>query len=98
MSAQPLLVLGERRRRLLLTRLADQARRWRTAWAPEAAEKFEAQCEATSSAGYAAPVAAHATHCWALDTGDERVAILLLPQVTFAWCVQEGGGLAPESK
>ena len=96
MSAQPLLVLGDSRRRVLLTRLADGARRWRGGWAPGSAEKFEAQCEATPRSGYSGPVAAVSTSCWALDVSGERVAVLLLPHVTFSWCVMEAGGLAPD--
>jgi len=96
-SAQPLLVLGERRRRQLLARLCDNARRWRQAWSPGSTEKFEAQCEATARTGYSVPVAAVSTSCWSLEVAGERDAVLLLPHVTFAWCVVEAGGLAPET-
>jgi flagellar motor switch/type III secretory pathway protein FliN len=96
MSGQPLLVLGDKRRRVLFTRLADNARRWRNAWAAGANDKFEAQCEAAPRGGYAEPVAAVSTSCWALELSGERVAVLLLPHVTFAWCVLEAGGLAPD--
>lgn len=91
MSAQPLLFLGDRRRAALTTRVASAARRWRQHWVPGANEEFEAECAAPQPAGFAAPVAAAATSCWALEVAGERVAVLMLPHGTFAWCVLESG-------
>jgi hypothetical protein len=93
MKAQPLLFLGERRRKALAERVALSARRWRQAWAAQAADTFEATCEAPEGAGYKEPVASVATSAWELQIGGERVAILLLPHATFAWCVHEAGGV-----
>jgi flagellar motor switch/type III secretory pathway protein FliN len=91
MSAQPLLFLGDRRRTAVAARADSAARRWRQHWVPGADDTFEAECEAPHAAGFAAPVAAVATSCWALDVAGERVAVLLLPHGTFAWCVLEPG-------
>lgn len=92
MKAQPLLFLGDRRRTALQDRIAAAARRWRQAWAPQTADTFEATCEPPGAAGFSAPVAAVAIGGWELTIGGERVAVLLLPHVTFAWCVHEAGG------
>jgi len=90
-NAPPLLFLGERRRAAIVARTASAARRWRQHWAPAASDEFEATCDAPQSAGFAAPVAAAATSCWALEVAGERVAVLMLPHGTFAWCVVESG-------
>jgi len=92
MKVQPLLFLGDRRRTALQERVAASARRWRQAWAPQASETFEASCEAPTASGFTAPVASVAISGWELCVGGDRVAVLLLPHVTFAWCVHEAGG------
>jgi hypothetical protein len=105
MSAQPLLFLGDRRRAAITTRTATAARRWRQHWLTAANDSFAVECEAPRATGPASPIAAVATGCWALDVAGERVATLLLPHGTFAWCVLEagaaaldfGGGVAAES-
>ena len=94
MSAQPLLFLGDRRRDAVALRTASAARRWRQHWVPGADDSFEVSCEAPAAEGFAAPVAAVATSCWALEIAGERVAVLLLPHGTFAWCVLEAGAQA----
>lgn len=94
MNAIPLLFLGDKRREALATRLASAARRWRQHWVPGAADIFEATCEAPAADGFASPVAAVAISCWALEIAGERVAVLLLPHGTFAWCVLEPGAQA----
>lgn len=91
MNAQPLLFLGDTRRSAIAARVAAAARRWRQHWVPGAGETFESTCDAPQAGGFAAPVAAVATSCWALDVAGERVAVLLLPHGTFAWCVLEAG-------
>lgn len=91
MNAQPLLFLGDRRRAALTAGAASAARRWRQHWVPGANDTFEADCEAPHAAGFSAPVATMATSCWALDVAGERVAVLLLPHGTLAWCVLESG-------
>jgi len=90
-SAPPLLFLGERRRAAIVARTASAARRWRQHWVPAASDEFDATCDAPQRGGFAAPVAAAATSCWALEVAGERVAVLLLPHGTFAWCVLESG-------
>ena len=93
MKSQPLLFLGERRRAALQERVAAAARRWRQAWAAQATDTFDISCEAPEAGGFTVPVAAVATSGWELELGGDRVAVLLLPHSTFAWCVHEGGGL-----
>jgi hypothetical protein len=93
MKTQPLLFLGERRRQALLERVAAAARRWRQAWAPQSTDTFEASCDAPEPGGYQAPVASVATSAWELEIAGERVATLLLPHSTFAWCVHEAGSV-----
>ena len=105
MNAQPLLFLGERRRKTLQERAAGAFRRWRQVWAPESQEVFEASCESPAAGGFVERVASVATSAWELQIAGERVAVLLLPHATFAWCVHAGGGppldgasaVAPES-
>ena len=92
MKAPPLLFLGERRRHALQARMAAALSRWRQAWAPDSQDVFEATCDAPAAAGFTAPVASVATSGWELLIGGERVALLLLPHATFAWCVHQGGG------
>jgi hypothetical protein len=94
MSTQPLLFLGDRRRTAVAARIASGARRWRQHWVPGADEAFDAECGAPQPEGFASPVASVATSCWALDVAGERVATLLLPHGTFAWCVLEAGAAA----
>lgn len=89
MSVQPLLFLGERRRRALVERFAAAARRWRKAWTLSD-EGFEVTCEPVTESGQA-PVGAAATSAWQYEVADERVAVLLLPHGTFAWAVHEAG-------
>lgn len=91
MSAQPLLFLGDRRRAALTARTSAAARRWRQHWMPGSGDVFESECEAPHAGGFAAPVAAVATSCWALQVAGDRIAVLLLPHGTFAWCVTESG-------
>lgn len=94
MNAQPLLVLGDRRREALLARTADAARRWRQSWLPQSTDTFECSCEppaATMPASMAASVASVATSCWALEVSGERIAVLSLPHSTFHGCVQQSG-------
>lgn len=93
MKAQPLLFLGDRRRAALLERIGASARRWRQAWAPQAADLFEAGCEAPAAGGFTAPVASVATSAWQFEVAGERVAVLLLPHATFAWSVHEAGSV-----
>jgi hypothetical protein len=90
MSTQPLLFLGDKRRRALLARVAESARRWRGSWAAQSTETFEAQCEPTAG-GYSEPVASISIGCWALEIDGERQAILLLPHSTLLWSVHETG-------
>jgi len=94
MSAQPLLFLGDRRREALTARTAAAARRWRQHWVPGADDAFDAACAAPHADGFAAPVASVATSCWALAAAGDRIAVLLLPHGTFAWCVTETGAAA----
>jgi hypothetical protein len=96
-ATQPLLVLGERRRAAVLARLRDGARRWRESWAPGAGESFEAQCETPAPGGFGGAVAAATTSIWSIERAGQRIAVLLLPHSTFAWCVQESGALATET-
>lgn len=92
MNAQPLMFLGDRRRTALTERMASGARRWRQHWVAGADDVFVADCSPPVAGGFAAPIAALATSCWALDVSGERIAMLLLPHATFAWCVLEAGG------
>jgi flagellar motor switch/type III secretory pathway protein FliN len=90
MKAQPLLFLGDKRRRAVTARIEAGCRRWRRQWAPGSDEAFEVACDSPAAGGFAEPVASAATTGWALETGDERAAVLLLPHSTFAWMVHEG--------
>jgi flagellar motor switch/type III secretory pathway protein FliN len=92
MKAQPLLFLGERRRTALESRTATALGRWRQAWAPGAGDSFETSSESPGAGGFKELVASVATSGWELCVGGERVAVLLLPHSTFAWCVHNGGG------
>jgi flagellar motor switch/type III secretory pathway protein FliN len=93
MKAQPLLFLGERRRAALLERIGAAARRWRQLWAPQAADTFEAGCDAPEAGGFTVPVASVATSAWQFEVAGERIAVLLLPHATFAWSVHEAGSV-----
>jgi flagellar motor switch/type III secretory pathway protein FliN len=95
MKAQPLLFLGDRRRQAVTGRIEASSRRWRQLWSPGSDDTFEATCETPTADGYTGHVASVATSCWALDAGDERAAVLLLPHSTFAWVVHEGTGVQP---
>ncbi len=97
MKPQPLLFLGDRRRNAVLQKLAVGARRWRQAWAAQSGEEFEASCESPTAAGFTLPVASVATSAWQLELGVDRIAVLLLPHVTFAWVLHEGGAAPPDS-
>ena len=90
MNAQPLLFLGDKRRRTLLARVADSARRWRLSWS-KTGESFEAHCEPPAASGYTELVASISTSCWALEIAGERQAVLLLPHAALHWAVHEGG-------
>jgi len=90
MNAQPLLFLGDKRRRALLARAVDNARRWRLSWT-KSGENFEAQCEPPAEGGYAEPVASISTSCWALEIAGVRQAVLLLPHAASLWAVHETG-------
>ena len=96
MNAQPLLFLGDARRSAITVRMASAARRWRQQWIPGADDRFDASCEDPQAEGFAVPVAAVATSCWALEVAGERTAVLLLPHTMFAWCVLEAGAQAPD--
>jgi flagellar motor switch/type III secretory pathway protein FliN len=91
MKAQPLLFLGDRRRTALLARVAASARRWRQSWVAQAPDDFEASCDAPERGGFTARIASVATSAWTLEVGGDRVAMLLLPHATFAWCLHESG-------
>ena len=95
MKAQPLLFLGDKRRRAVTARIETASRRWRQSWSPGSDDAFEATCEPTAPGGFTEHVASAATSCWSLDTGDERAAVLLLPHSTFAWAVHDGAGSQP---
>jgi hypothetical protein len=91
MKPQPLLFLGQKRKQLLLARMADSARRWRTSWIAQSTDTFEAQCEPPAAGGHTELVASVSTSCWALEISEERQAVLLLPHSTWLWAVQEAG-------
>jgi hypothetical protein len=93
MKAQPLLYLGDRRRRALLERIAASAGRWRQAWAAEARDTFEVECDPPSRGGFTSPVPSVATSAWTLEVSGDRAAVLLLPHGTFAWCVHAAGNV-----
>jgi hypothetical protein len=95
MKAQPLLFLGDKRRRAVTARIEAGGRRWRQHWVPGSDDTFEVTCEPPASGGFTEQVASAATSAWALETGDERAAVLLLPHSTFAWVVHEGAGAQP---
>jgi flagellar motor switch/type III secretory pathway protein FliN len=90
-ESQPLLFLGDNRRQAVRARIADALRRWRQSWVRDATDTFDVTVEAPSAEGFAAPVAGAVTHCWALELGAQRLAVLLLPHATFAWAVQSTG-------
>jgi hypothetical protein len=95
MKAQPLLFLGDKRRRAVTTRISAGSRRWRQLWAPGADDAFDATCEPLAACGFTEHVASVATSCWELEIADERTAVLLLPHSTFGWVVHEGAGVQP---
>jgi hypothetical protein len=97
MSDQPLLFLGDKRRDALVARMAERLRSWRRSWADGSSTAFEVVVDAPKVGGFAAPVAAAMTHCWALDLNEQRLAVLLLPHSTYAWAVQEGDAMAIDS-
>jgi flagellar motor switch/type III secretory pathway protein FliN len=90
MNPQPMLFLGDRRRQALTNRVADCLRRWRQSWARDSNDAFEVSAEAPKAGGFGDLVAGATTHCWALDMGEQRIAVLLLPHSTFVWAVHEG--------
>jgi len=96
MNAQPLLFLGDRRRDALTARTSTAARRWRQHWVPGADDTFQTECDPPRAGQQATPVAAVSTSFWALDVAGERIAMLLLPNATFAWCVTETGATSPD--
>jgi flagellar motor switch/type III secretory pathway protein FliN len=97
MKHQPLLFLGDRRRDAVLQKLASSARRWRQSWVAQSAAEFEANCESPQAAGFTLPVASVATSAWQLELAGDRIAVLLLPHVTFAWVLHEDGVAPPDS-
>jgi flagellar motor switch/type III secretory pathway protein FliN len=90
MKPQPLLFLGDTRRAAVTARIEAGSRRWRQLWSPGSDEAFHATCEPPAAQGFSEHVASAATSCWALESGDERLAVLLLPHATFAWMVHDG--------
>jgi hypothetical protein len=95
MTAQPLLFLGDKRRRAVTARIETGSRRWRQLWVPGSDDAFEATCEPLAPEGFTGHVASVATSCWALEAGDECTVVLLLPHSTFAWAVHEGAAAQP---
>jgi flagellar motor switch/type III secretory pathway protein FliN len=97
MNTQPLLFLGEKRRDAVTERAGECLRRWRQQWSREAAESFEVNVEPPKAGGFTGHVAGAATHCWALELGAQRLAVLLLPHSTFTWAVLEGNAMVVDS-
>jgi hypothetical protein len=97
MNPQPLLFLGDKRRDAVTERAGECLRRWRQKWSREAGESFEVNVEPPKAGGFAGHVAGAATHCWALDLGAQRLAVLLLPHSTFTWAVLEGNAMVVDS-
>jgi hypothetical protein len=90
-AVKPLLVLGDRRREALESRVAQALARWRAAWSGQAAESFALEAQEYGGEPHAGLIAGAATHCWA--SGGENVdAVLLLPNASLSWAVSSSAG------